>query len=100
LLRDAVPNGTRLAPQIARLSPQTFPAGDLFPGAYVKGFDEVWSAVLGTWDSSRHDKGPAQDQDRWQVETHLLLKRDYVITARLRDHERPSPNPDVRQDPQ
>jgi hypothetical protein len=76
MLRTAVQNGMPLAPQIARLSPRTYPVGNLYPGAYVRGFDEKWAAVVGSWDPSRHGKGPAQHQDRGQVETHLLLERD------------------------
>lgn len=65
-------------PQVARLSDVTFPADNLFPGHFVEGFAEAWSAVAGNWKT--HQGALPGDADRWYVESHLLAGNDVLVT--------------------
>jgi hypothetical protein len=67
-------------PQVARLSNVTFPGDNLFPGAYVDGFDEAWEAIAADWNGPGRRPG---DFDRWYVESHILDGRDVLVTDDL-----------------
>jgi hypothetical protein len=90
--RDDVPEGTLReqlqglitsghvseARQLARLSNVTYPSKNLFPGQFVRGFQEAWQAVIDTWKT--HEAKPPGDKDRWHVETHILEGADVFLT--------------------
>jgi hypothetical protein len=57
----------------------TFPAENLFPGAYVAGFADAWDAVLATWKTHADGRAPER-ADAVHVETHVLAERDVFIT--------------------
>jgi hypothetical protein len=65
-------------PQVARLSDVTFPADNLFPGHFVEGFAEAWSAVAADWKT--HQGALPGAADRWYVESHLLAGNDILVT--------------------
>jgi hypothetical protein len=67
-------------PPVARLSDVTFPSEDLFPGAYVDGFNEAWNAVVSSWNGPGKRPGSF---DRWYVESHLIGRRDVLLTDDL-----------------
>jgi hypothetical protein len=67
-------------PQVARLSDVTFPGDNLLPGAYVDGFHEAWDAIALNWNGPGKRPG---DFDRWYVESHLLGRRDVLVTDDL-----------------
>jgi hypothetical protein len=64
--------------QLSYPGERTLPGQTLFPGAYVKGLDAAWDAVVADW---KPDEGkPPQPRDRLHVESHVLRKRDVFIT--------------------
>jgi hypothetical protein len=73
------PGVTRL-PQIARVSQVTFPGKDLRVGACVDGFPEAWAAITADWNGPGKRPG---NVDRWYVESHLVGRRDVLLTDDL-----------------
>jgi hypothetical protein len=70
-----------MLPQLAYLSPATFPSSTLFPGFVVKGFGDAWQAVLDSW--RIHESRPADhvgSPDRFHVETHVIMRRRIFVT--------------------
>jgi hypothetical protein len=65
-------------PQVARVSEVTFPSDSLFPGHFVAGFDQAWSAIVADWKT--HQGACPGAEDRWYVESHLLAGNDFFVT--------------------
>ena len=54
-----------------------YPGENAFPGAAVEGFHEAWDAVSADWNGPGKRPG---DEDALHVQTHVLEKRDLLIT--------------------
>jgi hypothetical protein len=54
------------------------PGKGAYPGAGVEGFRKGWDAVLADWKT--HEGSPPGDRDALHVETHVMEKRDTLIT--------------------
>lgn len=65
-------------PQVARISEVTFPAGNLFPGQFLPGFDVAWNAVANDWKT--HQGACPGATDSWYVESHLLAGNNVLVT--------------------